>query len=111
MNIMSPQLTNEGIEQLADAQYKLGIDLTEKHSIFYRMFHRTNENEAMLAFAQAYLLYRRINAQISANICRANISGIAKRLGKTEEEKEKIYLKAHQGLQRTFRLLEEISRY
>ena len=111
MNIMSPQLTNEGIEQLADAQYKLGIDLTEKHSIFYRMFHRTNENEAMLAFAQAHLLYQRINALLSANTCRANISGIAKRLGKTEEEKEEIYLKAHQGLQRTFRLLEEISEY
>ncbi len=107
MNIMSLQLTNKDIEQLADAQYKFGTDLTERHSIF----QRTNENGAMFAFAQAHLLYKRIDAQISANLCRANISGIAKRLGKTEKEKEEIYLKAHQGLQRTFELLEEMSAY
>lgn len=107
MNIMSFQLTKANVEQLADAQYEVGAYLTKKSGVL----RRTNENEAMLAFAQAYLLYKRINAPLLTNLCRANISGIAKRLGKNEEEKKNIYLEAHQELQRTFKLLEEISEY
>jgi hypothetical protein len=99
---MTYELPRECISDLASHQYELATQCLEGKRYLWGLVVIKGTDAAMRGFAQAEHLYRKAGDELSANLCRSTLRGLAKSDGHRDE----VWLEGYRDVVATLKVLE-----